>query len=491
MEGCDTLSASSSFSPWPRQSSSSSPDAATRRRSEILQPTKLVGVDGVLDVSIVAPRSKLSRLDIVLEQNGKTTSLFSLASPGSANLTQETPERIRITRPIGKRALPDLQAGQARVVVTAARKTLFGWRTKEASATREFAARFTPPRIAALSTHHYINLGGSEMVVYSVSPADVQSGVQVGDVFYPGFPASGAGLANAGPETKVAFFALLYDQDLSTPIRLVARDDAGNEAHASFDYKVFPKKFSKGRIELGDAFLQRVVPEILEHSPELKLTVGPGESYLPAFLKVNNDLRRINAEKIVGLSKQTAPQILWSGPFLPLGNAQVESKFADYRTYFYQGKEVDRQVHLGFDLAVTQKIPVLAGNDGKVIYADYLGIYGNCIVIDHGMGVQSLYGHLSTIEVKPGDIVKKDQRIARSGMTGLAGGDHLHFSIQVQGHPVSPVEWWDPHWIQDRVLRKIQEAGGAPQVAADKPAGKPAKAATAPKRRARGSKKSG
>ena len=317
--------------------------------------------------------------------------------------------------------------------------------------------------------HHFINHGGAEMVVYNASPPDVESGVQVGDVFYPGFPAAGAGVPNAPPGMKVAFFALLYDQDLGTPIRLFARDEAGNQSHASFDYKVFPKKFSKGRIDLSDAFLQRVVPEILEHSPELKLAVAPGESYLPAFLKVNTDLRRMNAEKIVELSKQTAPQFLWNGPFLPLGNASIESGFADHRTYIYQGKEVDRQVHLGFDLAVTQKIPVLAGNDGKVVYADYLGIYGNCIVIDHGMGVQSLYGHLSSIEVKPGDVVKKDQRIARSGMTGLAGGDHLHFSIQVQGHPVNPVEWWDPHWIQDRVLRKIAEAGGQPVASAAAP----------------------
>jgi murein DD-endopeptidase MepM/ murein hydrolase activator NlpD len=151
---------------------------------------------------------------------------------------------------------------------------------------------------------------------------------------------------------------------------------------------------------------------------------------------------------------------------VPLGNAQIESKFADHRTYFYQGKEVDQQVHLGFDLAVTVNIPVKAGNDGKVVYADYLGIYGNCIVIDHGMGVSSLYGHLSSIDVKAGDAVKRDQVIGRSGMTGLAGGDHLHFSIQVQGLPVSAVEWWDPHWIDDRIMRKIREAGGQPAAGA-------------------------
>jgi murein DD-endopeptidase MepM/ murein hydrolase activator NlpD len=424
---------------------------------QILQPTKLIGADAALDVTVEVPKAKLSRLDIVLEQNGKSTPLFSLAAPGSATLTQETPDRIRITRPVGKKALPDLQAGAVRIVVTAARTTLFGLRTKEATAAREVTARFTPPRIAAVSTHHYVNLGGSEMVVYSVSPADTTSGVLVGDMFYPGFPAAGAGMKTSDPGLRVAFFALLYDQDLMTPVRLLARDEAGNQVQASFDYKPFTKKFTKGRVELSDTFLHRVVPEILEHAPELKIAVTSDDDYLPAFLKINNDLRRIDAEKIVALSKQTAPEMLWKGPFIPLGNAKVESKFADHRTYFYQGKEVDQQVHLGFDLAVTKQIPVLAGNDGKVIYADFLGIYGNCVIIDHGMGVQSLYGHMSSIDVKLGDVVTRGQQIGRSGMTGLAAGDHLHFSIMLLGHPVNPVEWWDPHWIEDRVMRKLHE----------------------------------
>jgi len=425
---------------------------------KILGPAKMIGADATLDVSVETPKAAFSRLDITLEQNGRTMPLFSLGAPGAAKLTQETPNRVRISRPVGKRALTELQAGRVKIVVVAARTTLFGLRTREASMASEFAVRFNPPRIAPVSTHHYVNLGGAEMVVYRVSPPDVQSGVQVGDMVYPGYPAAGAGIAGADPELRVAFFALLYDQDLNTRIRLFARDEAGNESHAEFDHKVFPKPFSKGRIDLNDAFLQRVVPDILEHAPELKLAVAPGESYLPAFLRMNTDLRRLNAEKIVELSKQTAAEALWKGPFVPLGNAKVESKFADYRTYYYEKKEVDRQVHLGFDLAVTRQIPVQAGNDGKVVYADFLGIYGNCIVIDHGMGVQSLYGHLSSMAVKPGDAVKRGQPIGRSGMTGLAGGDHLHFSIQVQGHPVNPVEWWDPHWIQDRITRKLGEA---------------------------------
>jgi murein DD-endopeptidase MepM/ murein hydrolase activator NlpD len=160
------------------------------------------------------------------------------------------------------------------------------------------------------------------------------------------------------------------------------------------------------------------------------------------------------------LARKTSPQMLWKDVFQPLTNAAIESRFADNRTYVYQGKEVDRQVHLGFDLAVTQRIPVLAAHNGIVLYAADLGIYGNAVILDHGLGVQSLYAHLSSIDVKVGDRVEKGRQLGRSGMTGLAAGDHLHFTMLVNGRAVNPVEWWDQKWMQDRVVRKIVEAGG-------------------------------
>jgi murein DD-endopeptidase MepM/ murein hydrolase activator NlpD len=282
--------------------------------------------------------------------------------------------------------------------------------------------------------------------------------VRVGDQFYPGFPAAGAGVPDADPSLKVAFFALLWNQDLNTTIELYAKDEAGNEAVAGFDHKVFPKPFLKSRIELTDAFLQKVVTEILGRTPDFK-AAGSGEDRLASFLRINRELRQKNADQIVSIASRTAPAMLWKGPFLQLGNSKVESKFADHRTYFYEGKEVDQQVHLGFDLAVTANVPVLAENDGIVLFADYLGIYGNCVIIDHGLGVQSLYGHLASFDVKAGDRVEKGLVIGRSGTTGLAGGDHLHFAMLVGGRPVSPIAWWDPHWIEDRVMRKLKDAG--------------------------------
>src|SRR5581483_10824932 len=171
-------------------------------------------------------------------------------------------------------------------------------------------------------------------------------------------------------------------------------------------------------------------------------------------------LRRENNRTLSDLRLKTEQRVLWRGPFLQLSNSQVESQFADIRTYVYKGKKVDQQVHLGFDLAVSRNVPVEAANDGKVLWASDLGIYGNCIVLDHGYGLQSIYGHLSRIDVQVGNMVKKGQKMGLSGSTGLAGGDHLHFSMQVDGVQVNPVEWWDGHWIQDHILGKLPAGDG-------------------------------
>ena len=181
---------------------------------------------------------------------------------------------------------------------------------------------------------------------------------------------------------------------------------------------------------------------------------------LSGFLMINGDLRRKNNQYLTDLAKKSPPEMLFKGPFQQLGNSQVEARFADTRTYVYKGKEVDRQVHLGFDLAVTANVPVVAAEAGTVVHASDLGIYGNCVVIDHGLGVQSLYGHLSSIGVKVGDRVEKGAELGRSGMTGLAGGDHLHFTMLVGGQQVTPVDWWSKQWFEDRVRRKIVAAGG-------------------------------
>ncbi len=427
-------------------------------RIEVLQPGRLVGTASPLDVVIETPGGVLRTVEVVLEQDGQQLALFSLEAPQDAEIRQETPDRMRLRRTIGRRSNPGLQPGAARLLVTATRPVLLGWRTAETTLARDLELRFDPPRLSVVSTHHFINHGGAEMVVYRVDPPDVVSGVQVGDVSYPGYPAAGAGVEGADPALKVAMFAVLYDQDLRTPLELFAEDEAANRGRAAIDHRVFPRDFRRSRIEVTDGFIDRVVPPILDRSPELDAVWGmEEEARLAAFQQVNGDLREMNAATIQRLADETASEALWRGAFRQLGNSQVESGFADHRTYYYEGREIDQQVHLGFDLAVTAAVPIGAANRGRVLHADYLGIYGNCVILDHGMGLQSLYAHLSSIDVTPGDLVEQGDVIGRSGMTGLAGGDHLHFTMLLQGRPISPIEWWDPHWIQDRVQRKFDE----------------------------------
>lgn len=427
------------------------------------RPARFVGHASTLDVTIDAPGALVTQLDVVLEQAGRRHVLFSSAGSPPDAVRREGENRLHLIQPFGKQTLPELQPGPARLVVQASRAVLMGARTLTSTAAADLEVRLDPPRLAVQSLHHFINQGGSELIVYRVTPPTATSGVRVGDLRYPGYSASDAGVGS-DPSLKLAFFALLFDQDTRTPIELYATDEAGNEAKATFAYKVIPKRYRQSRIQLDDRFLERVVPAIRAQTPSLK--APSTDTLLAQFLEINRDLRVRNNQQIASLAAKSASRILWEGPFEQLTNSAVESSFADQRTYVYQAQEVDRQVHLGMDLASLTNAPVEAAGKGVVIYGGDLGIYGNTIVLDHGLGVQSLYAHLSSFGVHVGDTVDKGQELGRSGTTGLAGGDHLHFTMLVQGHPVTPIDWWSRQWVQDRILRKLAEVGGAPTATA-------------------------
>jgi murein DD-endopeptidase MepM/ murein hydrolase activator NlpD len=273
----------------------------------------------------------------------------------------------------------------------------------------------------------------------------VRDGVRSGAWWFPGFP-----LPGGGKQDRFAFFALPYD--MSEPkVRLIAADAAGNEAERTFIDKFFPKPPRRDQIQVTEAFMGKVVPEILPQSPEIK----DRGNLLENYLAINNELRRIDGDTLKDLALRSQPAFLWSRPFLAMPNGKVMANFADQRTYIYGGREIDRQDHLGFDLAVTAHAPVPAANAGVVVLAKYFGIYGNAVVIDHGFGLMSLYGHLSSIKVSAGQKVAQGEILGATGETGLAGGDHLHFATVMQGLPVNPAEWWDGHWIKDRVALKL------------------------------------
>lgn len=302
----------------------------------------------------------------------------------------------------------------------------------------------TPPRLDVLAATPYVAPGGAGVVIVRAADA-ARVETRVGTVSYPTFA--------LGPSAaRVGFFALPYDYAAGTPLTVGAVDEAGNATSRGLPSQVLPRRFRHETVDLTDDLLRAKVPELLPEHP-------PSQPLLDGFLVINRDQRRQAEETKRRLAPRTADRVLWEGPFLQPPNTKVFSNFAETRTYRYQGREVDTAVHFGFDLASTRQAAVPAANQGVVVFAGPLTIYGNTIVVDHGLGLMTLYAHLSAIEVKEGDTVDKGQPIGRTGATGLAVGDHLHYEILVHGVPVTPIEWWDPKWIRDRIAGPFRTAG--------------------------------
>ena len=302
-----------------------------------------------------------------------------------------------------------------------------------------------PPLISLVTKQNYLNLGGCGMVVFRTNE-EVRCGVQVGKTRYPGLPLEGA------PNLYHAFFAIPYNLPKKTGLEITAQDKAGNTSRLRFPAQIKPRRWRHAKMNITDSFLDSVIPELRAAYPDL-----PADN-LEAYLVVN---RRIRAENNAAIKKATAqvtPVRMWSGPFIQLRNSKRTAGFADHRIYLYQGREIDRQVHMGLDLASLAQAEVPAANRGRVVLAEQLGIYGNCVIIDHGQGLFTLYGHLTGFSISKGQEVDKGQIIGTTGATGLAGGDHLHFSVICHGTFVDPVEWYDPRWIRNNITAKEESA---------------------------------
>jgi len=292
-----------------------------------------------------------------------------------------------------------------------------------------------PPKIDLLHNERSIKPGGSGIVIYRLSEDTVSNGVQVNTYFFPGF--------QVGADKKdiyIAYFCLPYDTSNLNVTQIVAKDKAGNRAVVSFNVALQKTAQKSDQITIDDGFLNAKIPEFQQHYPEM--TGDSREKYL----YVNNTVRKDNDKKILALCQTPSPERLWQGRFLRMPGSP-RAGYADHRTYVYKGEPFDKQVHLGVDIAQTERTEVKAANKGKVIFAEYLGIYGNTIILDHGQGIFSLYSHLSEFNTTPGEVVAEGRVIARTGHTGMAGGDHLHFAMLVHGIFVTPIEWWDPHWL--------------------------------------------
>ena len=379
----------------------------------------------------------VSKLTVTLEQNGTQYQAWQSTAASAG------PEAA-FNFIVGSKTTPQLRDGDARLILEA---TSGGLLHNTARWERDVKVATQNPTISADSDQHYLYKGMADLASLNITGAYTSAGVRVGDQSFRAWPMPG------GKPGLFSLYAFAWNMPPNSTVLAYASNGAGNEVTTPLTI-IFPKKeqpvYTQHEIQVSEQFLQKVLGEL-----------DPGGSGDPIvrFVKINTEMRKANNQTLSDLRVKTADHFLWSQPFTRQAHSQAEATFADVRSYFYQGKKIDQQVHLGYDLAVTQHVGVEASNDGRVVWAAPLGIYGNCIVVDHGYGLQTIYGHLSRIDVHEGDMVKRGQAMGLSGMTGMAGGDHVHFAMQLDGVQIDPKEWWDSHWIQDHIARRVDLPG--------------------------------
>lgn len=419
----------------------------------VSDPPKLIGHTSSTTLVLEASRGNVTGVEVRIAQGDKRAVAAKVDGPlgrrAEVPLTLET-------------AKLGLKEGAATIEVRA--RDDF-WRPLKLDPGPAFSGPITvdltPPKLDVLASTQYVSNGGVALVVFRVEGAS-RAQVSVGPSVFPSFP--------YGPPEKnarVALIGLPYDFT-GGALAIRAEDEAGNVVTRSIPHELKPRKFPRDRIEIRDPFLEMKVPELLPQR-------APSQPLIEGFLTINRDQRKQAEQEKRRIGSQTSPTPLWEGAFVQPRNTKVFSNFAETRTYLYQGREVDTQVHYGYDLASTKQSAIPAANKGVVAFAGPLTIYGNTVVVDHGLGLQTLYAHLSSIGVKVGDKIEKGQELGRSGTTGLAIGDHLHYETLVSGISVTPVEWWDAKWIRDRFNLPLTTAGlppiagldAAPAAAAD------------------------
>ena len=393
----------------------------------------------------------LAPLEIAIGDQG--AGLKSVTATLSAGGSDHTLVSEQYSEPVGEKKfavtsskLGGLKEGPAVLRISARDASLWNlFRGNETVIEKKLTIDVTPPVVELIADDRYVNFGGVGAILYKASPDTATSGVKIGDYFFPGFK----GQVKDQPDTFLALFAHPWNVPATTRAVLVASDKAGNSKQMPLVYELKNVAYKKSTIPVSDNFLQNKVAPLVQ---DVATRQGAPKDI---FIAVNRKLRAENEKRITEITSKATPSMLWKGAFSQLSNSKVEANFADHRTYVYNGESIDTAYHLGYDLSVTKRYPVEAANSGTTVFAGDLGIYGNTVILDHGLGLFTLYSHLSSMDVKVGDAVKERQIVGRTGETGLAAGDHLHYGIYLNGVAVLPVEWWDSKWINDNIAPKL------------------------------------
>lgn len=419
-------------------------------------PVEVVGAKTALMVAAGDQTSGLKEVKVTLSQGDQSKVVLERTFPpgGGPGETVEIPVTLE-PKALG------FNEGKARLTVEARDRS---WRNmfrgRTASLTQEVVIDLVPVTVTFQAVSHLLHAGGTGTICYRLNKEVKESGVLVGGRFFQGFP---------NPKGAKGDYVVLFQVPQEGPaefrVELAARPPLGSEVKQVVNLRAKPRRWRHDSLNLSDGFLRKVASSFPVTNPT---------DLLGSYLEVNRKVRDQNHELFRKVDSHSNPQPLWTGAFQRFYGKPM-ARFGDRRTYMYQGKTVDQQTHLGEDLASLVNSPVYAGNNGVVVLAEPLGIYGQTVILDHGLGVFSSYSHMSQIDVKVGDEVEKGAVLGRTGTTGLAVGDHLHFAINLQGDFVDPLEWWDSHWLKDQVEGVWAQAGAPAAAAASPGEAKPAK----------------
>lgn len=407
----------------------------------LLSDISRFGVSKEISMSVVDEKRGVRSIHVVLAQDKNRKKLLDKTFSQQHLALRAGPNNVEESFTVNSKSL-GFRDGVAELEVTVRDFSWWNWMEGNVVVFKYPVILDTrPPVVSILHSPHYIKSGSAGVVIYKISEPVEKHGVNINGYFHPGFP-----LPQKGDDIFGATIGIPHDMVKLEKVYVSATDQADNIARAPFGMILRQPRVLKDRINVSDGFLDLKVPEFSLYYPEL--TGSPLEKYL----YVNKQIRNENYQRVREVCNKSQPERLWEGRFSRMARSSRRAGFADHRTYYYQDQKIDQQVHLGVDLASVRHAEAKAANHGVVVFADYLGIYGNTVILDHGQGIFSLYSHLSRIDVTVNDAVEKETVIGLTGKSGMAGGDHLHFSMLVNGIFVNPIEWWDEQWLELNIL---------------------------------------
>ena len=309
------------------------------------------------------------------------------------------------------------------------------------------------PQINIINNSYKISRGGCALVIFNVSDDNLD------DVY---IKSNHDKHFHAEPFYKKGYYIALLAwpvKDNGFKATVVAKDKAGNVAHEYVPLYLKNRQYRLSKIQLTDKFLTGKIADLAERFEEAQGVEDPLKRF-----KIINEVVRAKNEALIHKLTSAVPQEMISNfkmkRMYPLRNGEVVAHFGDHRKYYYHGKFISEAYHLGIDMASYAMAPIKSTNGGKVIFADYNGLYGNMPVISHGLGLYTIYGHCSSLEVTAGEQIPPHAKIGNTGKTGYAMGDHLHFGVLIQGIEVRPQEWMDKKWIKlniDDIIKKAKK----------------------------------